>query len=102
MAGIRVVVTGLGAVSSLGANVASTLEAIQSGACGLASLPAEEWSAVDCKVGAPIHSSFDLKTAARRMPVKNPAAAYAYAASKEALEDANLHFLTYEESTQCG
>ena len=87
----RVVITGIGAISSLGNNVSSLITNIEEGKCGIKTMA--DWDKINgmkSKVGAPA-SLKDVKTisrTARRSMGRS--SIMAAQASKEAVEDAGL------------
>ena len=87
---VKVVVTGLGATTPLGGDVASTWSAILAGTSGVRTLP-YDWVAkydLPVTIGANIHTPADqvlTKVEVRRL---DPNAQYAIIASREAWQDA--------------
>ena len=90
----RVVVTGLGAVTPLGASVEATWARLLRGETGVVDLRAShpELAELPCTVGAPVdRGTFDAAAAAKRSPsprAASPFVSFALAAAAEALADA--------------
>ncbi len=87
----RVVITGMGAVTPLGNDVASTWEAMKAGRSGIGRITLFDPSRVDAKVGGEIRG-FDASTVMPRKEVRrnDRYVHYAWAATAEALADAGL------------
>jgi 3-oxoacyl-[acyl-carrier-protein] synthase II len=93
LAGRRVVVTGLGCVTPLGVDVASTWDAAISGRCAIADLTRFDTSAFPVRFGAECSDDFDLgdlpKKEIRRL---DRYVLMAIAAAREAVLDAGIEF----------
>ena len=87
----RVVVTGLGAITCLGNDVASTWEAMKAGCSGIRRITLFDPSNVDAKIGGEVRD-FDPETVMSRKEVRrnDRYIHYAWAATTEALADAGL------------
>lgn len=88
----RVVVTGLGIVSPLGNNVASSWKNLISGVCAIKTLLNPAYEKLPCQVAAQI-SDFELNDFFSKSDLKSmsKATAYAIVATQEALKSANWH-----------
>lgn len=91
----RVVVTGMGVTSSLGHDVNTFWKNIQSGKSGIRQLESEEYSEMATRIGGymtdfPVEQYIDKKDAGRYDLFTQ----YAYAAAKQALDQANLDLET--------
>ena len=87
----RVVVTGLGAVTPLGNDVASTWEAMKAGCSGIRRITIFDPEKVDAKIGGEVRN-FDAEAVMPRKEVRrnDRYIHYAWAATAEALADAGL------------
>lgn len=87
----RVVVTGLGAVTPLGNDVASTWEAMKAGCSGIRRITLFDPAKVDAKIGGEVRD-FDAEAVMPRKEVRrnDRYIHYAWAATAEALADAGL------------
>ncbi len=99
----RVVVTGLGMVTPLGLDVASSWKALLEGKCGIGPITQFDAEAFGCKIAGEV-KDFDPTVA---MPAKDARrydrfVQFAAAAGKEALEDAGLVFDTDEKANRAG
>ncbi len=87
----RVVVTGMGAITSLGNDVASTWEAMKAGRSGIGPITLFDPSNVDAKIGGEIRGFEPEKVMPRKEIRRNDRYIhYAWAATTEALADAGL------------
>ncbi len=87
----RVVVTGMGAITSLGNDVASTWEAMQAGRSGIGPITLFDPSNVDAKIGGEIRGFEPERIMPRKEIRRNDRYIhYAWAATTEALADAGL------------
>ncbi len=98
----RVVITGLGMVSPVGNDVASTWQAMMEGVCGVESISWFDTTDFPCTIAAPVKdfnpTDYMDKRDARRMA---PFLHFAVAATQEALADARLD-LSLEDPTRVG
>lgn len=87
----RVVITGMGAITPIGNNVAAFWESIQQGRIGFASISHFDTTDYKCKLAAEVKdfnaADYMDKKAARRMEAFSQ---FAVAATKEAMEDSGL------------
>ncbi len=90
MEGRRVVVTGLGAVSSLGGDVASTWEGLTEGRCGIGPITLFDVSRFRTKIAAEIRSLPDAGIPARQLRRFSRTDRIGLAAAAEALADAGI------------
>lgn len=91
----RVVVTGLGVLSSVGCNLKQSWENIVSGKSGITNLSGAEYENLPCKVAGFVRTNggkFKLSDHFSKSELRSmcPATGYALLATKEALEDSNL------------
>jgi 3-oxoacyl-[acyl-carrier-protein] synthase II len=98
----RVVVTGLGAVSPVGLNVASTWEALVNGRCGVDNITSFDTANYQTKFAAEV-KDFDLGTYINRKQARHMDrfTQFAVAASLQALEESKLS-ITDENSEDIG
>jgi len=86
----RVVVTGLGMVSSIGSDKGAVVEALRQGRSGLVALPEMERAGMSCHVYAPVRGWNESKIPKRARQTMAPVAGYAAAAAQDAVRDADL------------
>lgn len=86
----RVVVTGMGIVSSIGNNASEVLDSLRSARSGLATAP--EYAALGFRshVSAPIKLELEQLLGRRTLRFMGDGAAYTYIAMQQAIEDAGL------------
>jgi 3-oxoacyl-[acyl-carrier-protein] synthase II len=98
----RVVISGMGAVSSLGADVDLTWAGMMRGECGVEPIDRFDTTGFPCAIAAPVKDFDPLnymdKRDARRM---SPFVQFGVAAAQQAIADANLDF-TGEDMTRVG
>lgn len=99
----RVVITGMGGVSSLGNDVGSNWAGMMSGQCGIAPITRFDTTGYPCSLAAPAREDFDPlaymdKRDARRM---SPYVQFAAVAAGQAISDAGLDF-GQEDMTRVG
>lgn len=86
----RVVVTGLGIVSSIGNNAAEVLESLKTGRCGIARSPEMAEHGFRSQVAGIIDLDVTQHVDKRTLRFMGPGAAYAHIAMAEAIADAGL------------
>jgi len=86
----RVVVTGLGIVSSIGIGAAHVVAALREGRSGLKIVPGMKAQGFRCHVAAPVCGFDDTAFQERGRPLLSRTAQYGLAAALEAIEDAGL------------
>ena len=98
----KVVITGLGAITSIGNSVSETWEAAKKGTCGIAPITHYDTSEQKVKLAAEVKNfpidDYFTKPEARKL---DDYCIYALAAAKEAYEDSGLD-LEKEDSGRCG
>lgn len=101
----RVVVTGLGVVSSLGINVETVWNNVLSGKCAIKNLPAERYK-LPCQVAASIDSELlaQVRASFNKSELKSmaPATMYALYAANQAIQQAKLSPVTDEQKQRIG
>lgn len=105
----RVVITGIGLLSPLGAGTALTWERLVNGQSGIVALDSEDYRTVPCKVAALVprgngQGQFKEETFASRGEINSmsPATVLAVGAAQLALEDSGWHPQTLEEQLSTG
>ena len=101
----RVVVTGIGNVTSLGANVAQSFNNLCNGVSGIRFMTKEDgpdWEDFPYPTCAPVHPDFNKELILERYPHVNTPGAYAISALEEALEDSNFKPETEKERNRTG
>ena len=102
----RVVVTGLGVVSSLGLNVETVWNNVLSGKCAITNLPAERYAKLPCQVAAPIDSSLldQVRATFNKSELKSmaPATMYALYAANQAIQQSKWFPETEEQKQRTG
>ncbi len=98
----RVVVTGIGAITPLGHNVADSWKAIQEGRCGIAPITLFDTSDKKVKLAGEV-KNFNPEEYIDKSEVRKTDrfAQFALAAAKEAMEDSGLK-LEDEDTNRCG
>ncbi|MEZ5524960.1 MAG: beta-ketoacyl-ACP synthase I [Pseudomonadales bacterium] len=86
----RVVVTGIGIVSCLGNDQASVLESLKTGKSGITFSPEYEKMGLRSHISGSINIDLDELIDRRPRRFMSDAAAYAYVAMQQAIDDANL------------
>jgi len=86
----RVVVTGMGVVSSIGANAGEVLDSLKSGRSGIAHQPVYEEMGLRSHVEGSIDLDLDALIDRKLKRFMGDAAAYTYLAMREAIEDSGL------------
>ena len=86
----RVVITGLGIVSSIGNSVGEVLDALQSGRCGMIYMPEMEQLGYRCCVYAPVDPPDTSGIPRKTLRDLSTAAIYALLAARQAVADAGL------------
>lgn len=86
----RVVVTGMGVVSSIGADTGEVLESLESGRSGIAYQPAYEEMGLRSRVEGTIELDLDAMIDRKLKRFMGDAAAFNYLAMQQAIEDAGL------------
>ncbi len=89
----RVVVTGMGAITSHGDNYENIFDALLKGSSGIRALEIDSEHKLDCRIGAPVFGEFNPekyvpKTEQRKM---DPYSVYGLYAAHQAWEDAGLN-----------
>ena len=88
----RVVVTGLGAVSSLGVDIASNWASLMSGQAKFNKLSHESFNDSEVRIGAEISGDFDEKKYCKIFPGKSKVGGYSAKAAEEAIDDSGIKF----------
>ena len=86
----RVVVTGMGIVSSIGADVTEVLDSLKTGRSGIAYQPEYEEMGLRSRVEGSIDIDLDAAIDRKLKRFMGGAAAYNYLAMQQAIEDAGL------------
>lgn len=86
----RVVVTGLGIVSSLGNSAERVVESLQEGRSGMAFMPEMRQLGYKCCVAAPVAEPNTRGLSKKALRAMAPCAVYAVVAAREAVRDAGL------------
>ncbi len=86
----RVVVTGLGAISSLGCTCADVTDALRHSRSGLTSLDGMREAGFSCSVYGPVRGWDAKRVPARARQTRSTVAQYAAVAASDALQDAQL------------
>ncbi|RZC39159.1 ketoacyl-synt, Ketoacyl-synt C, and/or Thiolase N domain containing protein [Asbolus verrucosus] len=103
----RVVVTGIGVLSPVGANLKESWKAIISGKSGITKLEGQEYQILPCRIGGLVKQKgcrIKLSDHFTKSELKTmgPATAFALLAAKEALEDARLTSVDDSTKTRTG
>ncbi|KAI9343168.1 thiolase-like protein [Obelidium mucronatum] len=87
----RVVITGLGAVTPLGATAGASWAGLVAGRCGIAALADPAFAALPSRVAGRVDAAFDFRAHVPKNDWQKtvPFMHYAYAAAHEALQDAD-------------
>lgn len=86
----RVVISGLGIVSSIGNNKREVLNALQQGRSGIEACDEYKELGLGCHIHGAIHLDYEEMIDKKVRRFMGPGAAYAYVAMQEAIEDAGL------------
>lgn len=86
----RVVITGLGVISSIGQGIDEVLQALQQGGCGMKYMPEMRELGYRCCVYAPLPNLDISSIPPAVLPSMSSAAVLAFLATQEAIEDASL------------
>ena len=98
----RVVVTGLGAVSSLGVDITSNWASLMSGQAKFSKLSHESFDDSEVRIGAEISGDFDEKKYCKAFPGKSKVGGYSAKAAEEAIADSGIKFNNVEEGFRAG
>ena len=89
---VRVVITGMGAVTPLGNDIATTWKAVQQGTSGIRAITRFDASSFPCRIGGEL-VKFDPRAylSAKEVQKTDPFIQYALASSRMAVDDAGLN-----------